>query len=198
MPKKPQQPVSASAFLRMARDYADAANELFMVADARPKISGHSMALSSPLYFLYCHAAESAFKAFLTAHSVPMSEITSREIGHNLPKLYERSRSLGLVIGPDDRFEIGNVVPLLHSENEKQGFRYSNPGVPPPPPLVPPGSIPLPSVTIPDLSWVREAIPELIRAVEPHVRDNPGTGVAKGIFTFSRPVPKTQTKPSGA
>jgi hypothetical protein len=53
--------------------------------------------LSDPLYFLYCHAAESAFKAFLTAHYVPMSEITGREIGHNLPKLYERSRDLGLV-----------------------------------------------------------------------------------------------------
>jgi hypothetical protein len=48
-PKKPQQAVPAGAFLNMARDYADAANELFMVADARPKIHGH-LPLSSPLY----------------------------------------------------------------------------------------------------------------------------------------------------
>ena len=46
--KKPQQAVDPMAFLNMAnmdmanmaRDYADAANELFMITDARPKIQG--------------------------------------------------------------------------------------------------------------------------------------------------------------
>ena len=42
-PKKPQQTVYAKAFLNMARDYADAANELFMKADARPKIQGRHL-----------------------------------------------------------------------------------------------------------------------------------------------------------
>jgi hypothetical protein len=88
MPKKPQQPVPALAFLRMARDYADAANELFMVADARPKVRGHPMPLSSPLYFLHCHAAESASKAFLTAHNVPIDHLTDHRVRHNLPALY--------------------------------------------------------------------------------------------------------------
>jgi hypothetical protein len=192
--KKPQQPVSAEAFLNMARDYADAANELFMVADARPKTRGHMPPLSSPLYFLYSHAAESAFKAFLTANGIPIGEIAQR-LRHNLPKLYERSRNLGLVIGGSDRLQIGNVVSLLHSENEDNGFRYYNLGTPPA--SGPPGS--MPSVAIPDLSWVREVTGELLKAVEPHISGNaaPG-GVVKFTFIVSKPEQKTQTKSSGA
>ena len=93
-PKRPRQAVSAMAFLNMARDYADAANELYMVADARPKIHGH-MPLSSPLYFLYSHAVELALKAFLTANNVPINELTDHKVRHNLPKLYDQSRNLG-------------------------------------------------------------------------------------------------------
>jgi hypothetical protein len=45
-----------------------------------------------------------AFKAFLKAKNVqPAKE-------HGLVKLYDESRNLGLVIGPRDRFEVGNVV----------------------------------------------------------------------------------------
>lgn len=46
------QAVSAGAFLSMARDYADAANELFMVADARPKTGDHLPPLKQPAVFL--------------------------------------------------------------------------------------------------------------------------------------------------
>ena len=113
-----------NGFPHMARDYADAANELYMVADARPKIHGH-MPLSSPLYFLYSHAAELALKAFLTANNVPINELTDHKVRHNLPKLYDQSRNLGFIeLGARDRFEIGNVVSLLHSENKDHGFRY--------------------------------------------------------------------------
>lgn len=186
-PKRPRQAVSAMAFLNMARDYADAANELYMVADARPKIHGH-MPLSSPLYFLYSHAAELALKAFLTANNVPINELTDHKVRHNLPKLYDQSRNLGLVeLGARDRFEIGNVVSLLHSENKDHGFRYFN----------------LESTLRPDLAQVREAITELLRAVEPHVPPSTAPGVAvKTIMTLgkgedeaqAKPVQKTQTK----
>ena len=79
---------------------------------------------------------------------------------------------------------------LLHSEIQNLGFRYFNLGVPPPPALVPPGRIPLPSVTIPHLSWVREVTAELLKAVEPHMPNNVAAGVAKGTFIFPKPVPK--------
>ena len=179
-PKKPRQAVHAMAFLNMARDYADAANQLFMIADARPKIHGR-LPLSSPLYLLYSHTAELTFKAFLKAKNVQPAE------KHGLVRLYDEGRSLGSAIGPRDRFEIGNVVSLLDSGNKYQGFRYFN----------------LEPTSRPNLSWVREVIAELMRAVEPHVPDISAPGVpAKMILTLSkgegkpqaRPAQKTQTK----
>ena len=141
--KKPaKQTVHARAFFKMAHDYADAGNELFMIADARPKIHGW-LPLESSLYLLYSHAAELALKAFLCAKNIPIPKT------HELATLYAQSRSLGLVIGPSDRFEIGNIVLLLDSGNKYQGFRYFN----------------LESGATVDLSWVHEVIPALIRAV---------------------------------
>ncbi len=171
--KKPQQTVHPKAFLNMARDYADAANELFMIADARPKIHGW-LPLRSPLYLLYSHAAELAFKAFLMAKNIPIPKT------HELANLYAKSRRLGLVIGARDRFEIGNIVSLMDSGNKDQGFRYFN----------------LESGATVDLSWVREVIPELIRAVEPHVPDSPEPGKrAKFTLVVQKPTPKTGIKP---
>ena len=46
-PRTPRKAVYPMAFLNMARDYSDAANELFVVADARPKIHGRH--LTNPL-----------------------------------------------------------------------------------------------------------------------------------------------------
>ena len=173
-PKKPQQAVSAEAFLNMARHYADAANELFMIADARPKTRGHPLPLSSPLYLLYGHAAELAFKAFLMAKHIPIRRI------HELAELYDESRSAGLVIGPRDRFGIQNVMSLLDSGNKYQGFRYFN----------------LESTVMPDLAWVRESIAELLQAVEPHMPPGTAPGVAaKMILTFGKGVDKPQAKP---
>ena len=83
---------------------------------------------------------------------------------------------------------------LLHSENKDHGFRYYS--------LVPPASgLPgsMPSVTIPDLSWVREVIGELLKAVEPHMSGNVAPGfVVKFTFILGKPEQKTQTKSSGA
>ncbi len=47
---------------------------------------------------------------------------------------------------------------------------------------------------MPELSWVREVISELIRAVEPHVLSNTAPGGAKFIVTFGKPRPKADTK----
>lgn len=169
--KKPQRIVYPMALLNMARDYADAANELFMIADSRPKIQGRHLPLSSPLYFLFSHAAELAFKAFLQAKNVPTTE------KHKLATLYARSRDAGLVVGPRDELEIGNIVSLLESGNKGQGFRYFN----------------LKSCSMPELSWVRGVIAELILAVEPYVQSHSAPGGAKGVkgvIIFGKPVPK--------
>jgi hypothetical protein len=130
--------------------------------------------LQRPLYLLYSHAAELAFKAFLMAKNIPIPKT------HELANLYAESRRLGLVIGPRDRFEIGNIVSLLDSGNKDQGYRYFN----------------LESGSMIDLSWVREVIPELIRAVEPHVPDIIAPGKhAKFTPVFQKPTPKTDVRP---
>lgn len=171
--KRPQQAVYPMAFLNMARDYADAANELFMIADARPKIQDRHLPLSSPRYLLYSHAAELALKAFLGAKNIPTFE------RHEFAKLYEKSQRAGLVM--NHRFEIGNLMSLLDSGNKKQGFRYFN----------------LESCTVANLSWVREGIPELIRAVEPHVQAHIDIGPrgAKMTAIFSKPTLKPGGRP---
>src|SRR5437899_1399850 len=121
--KKPLQDVHASAFFNSAREYHDAANEIFTIAEARPKIHS-SRQLSGPLYFLYFHTIELALKAFLRASNCPILK-TSRE-SHKLAELYRECRDLGLVLGPHDRFHIGNIVSLLDSANKYQGIRYFN------------------------------------------------------------------------
>src|ERR1022692_4208865 len=57
-----------------------------------------------------------------------------------ITELYEECRGLGLRIGPDDVFDIHNVVVLLEGANEEQGLRYFKQK----------GS------SIPELSWTRD------------------------------------------
>ena len=175
-PKKPIQDVHAAAFFNGAREYQGAADELFAIADARPKIHGN-MQFDDPLYLLYFHTIELALKAFLRANNLPI--LKTRRQSHNLYDLYLECRNLGLTIGPRDKFEIANIVQLLDIANEHQGIRYFNLQ---------------PSATA-DLSWVREVTAELMRAVEPHVvrrqqQDNLRLDVpAKATVVAEKPVP---------
>jgi hypothetical protein len=157
------------AFLNSAREYADAANELFIVANARPKIHGRHLPLSNPLYFLYSHATELAFKAFLEAKNRP-----TRQYQHKLIKLYEECCTLGLVVGKDDSMGIRNISSLLATWNTYEGSRYFN----------------LESNARPELSWISEIIGELIRAVEPHVQADAPREAVKATLIVGKPMPK--------
>jgi hypothetical protein len=118
-----------------------------------------------------------ALKAFLRAHDLPI--LTARK-SHKLSDLYRESRDLGLVIGPNDSFEIGNIVSLLDSANKYQGIRYFS----------------LESGVTADLLRLREVTAELMRAVEPHIdarlqQDNlPLSRAAKVTVVFPKPRPK--------
>jgi hypothetical protein len=158
------------ALLTVAREYADAASELLAIAAARPQTRGRQMPLSRPIYFLFSHAAELAFKAFLRAKNAPVGEV------HGLTEFYEACRNVGLVIGPDDRTDIANVASLLDSGNKRQGFRYFE----------------LQTTTIPELSWTHDTIGKLIQAIEPHIsaggtRRYPGAQIT---LTLSKPAKK--------
>jgi hypothetical protein len=133
--------------------------------------------LRSPTYFMYLHAIELALKAFLRAGDVPIVADGKRK-HHQITELYEECRGLGLRIGPDDVFDIHNVVVLLEGANEEQGLRYFKQK----------GS------SIPELSWTRDTVEKLLQAVEPSVKKKaevdgivPGRAV-KFDITFSKPI----------
>ncbi len=158
------------AFLNMAREYLDAANELFAVSERRPRIVRNHRPLSSPLSLLYFHTLELGLKAFLRAHGLSI-EGTSRKT-HKLTKLYGECQKLGLVVDPDDRVGLGNIVGLLESGNEHHAFRYFASG----------------STVTADLAWAREIVQRFIVVIasevekrDPHAHDPPR--LAKMIVT---------------
>src|SRR5947209_4261230 len=73
--------INPMAYLNLAREYSDAADELLKVSEQRPKIYGHRE-LSDPISFLYFHAIELAFKAFLRSHNqkIPTGGRASHDI----------------------------------------------------------------------------------------------------------------------
>jgi hypothetical protein len=168
--------VSAMAFLNGARDYHDAANQLFDVRQGRPKAHG-LRSLTPPINFLYFHTVELMLKAFLRSCGVPILG-TERARGHRLRELYDECRKLGLLIDPPDVLGIENIVGLLDTGNENQGFRYFN----------------LNSTVEADLSWTRAVVEKLMRAVEPQVevrskQDGPPR-LSKLTMVWGEPQPK--------
>jgi hypothetical protein len=133
MPKrKPIPEVDPIAFLILAREF-------YSVAERRSDLKS---SISRPRYFLYFHALELAFKAFLRSHHVPTGELQKKDKGHTITVLYEDCRKLGLVIGPGDKFDIENIVNMLQAANEYQGLRYFNPDL----------------KSLPTLEWTRETV----------------------------------------
>src|ERR1017187_9360785 len=143
---KKMNPLAADAhaisFFGFARQYQRAANLVYESDNT----------LKSPIYFMYMHAVELALKAFLRAASVPIVADRKRK-HHQISELYEECRGLGLRIGPDDAFDLGNVDALLESANEEQGLRYFT----------------MKTASVPDLFWTRDVVEKLFRAVEPSV-----------------------------
>ncbi|HEX3747648.1 MAG TPA: hypothetical protein VHW09_27120 [Bryobacteraceae bacterium] len=162
----------ACAFLGFAKQYQKAGNLLF---------DRHDQMLGNPAYFLYAHTIELALKAFLRAAGLPIVTDKKRK-SHHITGLYEECHALGLRIGPQDRFDIRNVIVLLEGANQDQGLRYAR------------GK----SASFPDLSWTREAVESLLGAVEPSVKKKmesdgivPATP-ARFDFVFSTPTRKTK------
>jgi hypothetical protein len=157
MAKKKRPPAAdahASSFLGVARQYQKAANLLYE----------SDKTLRSPTYFMYFHTIELALKAFLRAADVSIVADGKRK-HHKVTELYEECRGLGLRIGHDDRFDLRNVVVLLEGAHEEQGLRYFKQK----------GS------SIPELSWTRDAVEKLLRAVEPSVKKKAETdGIVPG------------------
>jgi hypothetical protein len=113
----------------------------------------------------------------LRSHHVPTGELQKKDKGHAITVLYEDCRKRGLVIGPGDQFDIGNIVNMLHLANEYQGLRYFNPDL----------------KSLPTLTWTRETVGELITTLEARlgVVANAAPGPAKKlIFVWGKPEPQ--------
>jgi hypothetical protein len=152
--------VHAMAFLNEARAFHKAANTLHAAYEQAEPEGRRSPLSSDPVYFNYFHTVELALKSFLRFHDLAI--LGTKRQSHKLTELYDECRDLGLRIGPDDRFTIGNVVSLLTSGNEYQGFRYFNLDVRP----------------RPELPWTREVVDALIEAVAADVDDHLPPGPA--------------------
>jgi hypothetical protein len=158
----------AMAYFQRASEFLAGADELF-TSESQKTLRWY------PTYFLYAHAAELALKAFLRARNPEV------EYGHELTVLYENCRDIGLVIGQDDQFQIGNVVRLLDSANKDQGLRYF-----------------LDTNCIADLTWTREVVTQLLQAVKPHVEkaenDDPSNlgKATKFLFSWGKPSPQSR------
>jgi len=158
------------AFLNMAIDYRAAANDLLTFRQSQARTTQRPGA-DDPIYFLYFQTAELALKAFLRSHDIPIAG-TDYGRKHELVKLYEHCKLLGLIVGPgDDRFDIGNVVELLDDGNERSGFRYFN----------------ATSRWLPNLNWAGRTVGMLVDTVAAVVRqrdpdaEKPGPAVAARV-----------------
>jgi HEPN domain-containing protein len=154
------------AFLNYARQYHQAAEELF---DSKSH-------LTDVKYFLYFHATELFLKAYLRAHG-------GEPWGHEIGELYKDCRDLGLKITSDDRFGLQNIVSLLESGNEEMGFRYFS---------LKSGPIPDLNWTREVVGQLRQAVTAF---VEPNAVTTPGPPV-KAIFTIGKPVSKSASSVS--
>lgn len=141
----------------MARQYHTAANTLYGIAKDVP----------APVYFLYAHTLELAFKAYLQSFGCSAPPI------HSLESLCERCRARGLHVNR----EIVDTIRLLESENAVHGFRY----------------FAFVATGIPEIGYLREIVDDLMRTVAEETRKKPGDDLRKGVvfkITVGKPVQK--------
>jgi HEPN domain-containing protein len=157
-----QQDSTAGAFLHMARQYHDAARKLFPQRES----------IEMPLYFLYAHAIELLFKAYLRSHGLPIRK------SHDLGMFLQECRQKGLRV----HLDLENLINLLESENKQHGFRYYR----------------FASTIKPEISYVSETVDKLMAVVSERVVSNPEI-VPKKTFaklTVSKLMPiKTMSLP---
>jgi hypothetical protein len=171
--KKAVPEVGAKAFLYMARQYHAAAEELFAGRERRIS-SGSQPERDDPIYFLYYHAIELAFKAYRRAHNLPNEET------HSLKKLYQECQELKLVIGPE--FHIQNLVNLLESgSKEYLRFRYFS----------------LKSSSLPEFAWIREGVGAMMQTISDKIHalfplNSQPSRAVKMTVSWSKPVKKRE------
>jgi len=133
---------SATATYVRSLEFLTAGNRLYALG------AKHRARLSNPIYFLYFHAIELAFKAYLYSYNIEPPR------NHDLVQRYDDCHRVGLVVGPHDLTNIRNVLRLLESGNQDHAFRYFNPD----------------NGNLPDLRWTKSVAADLLRVVGRRMR----------------------------
>jgi len=148
------------AFLNMAREYFQAAEEL----------GASKSRIRNARYFLYFHATELLLKAYLRAGGV-------KSKGHKISELYKECRDAGLTINSEDKHGLHNIVSLLESGNKDMGFRYFTKKS---------GSIPEMGWTQEVVGQLMKAVTAVVDTTGD---SKPGVAVKQTIM-YGKPVPK--------
>ncbi|MBV9010904.1 MAG: HEPN domain-containing protein [Pseudonocardiales bacterium] len=177
------------AWLNMAREYYDAVEELFAVHE-RGRSADAGRAIDNPIMFMYSHVIELTLKAYIAARRRQVQRT------HKLRDLYEECQALGLRVGPDDQFTVGNIIGFLDEVNnsgdrnrQRHGFRYFN----------------LDATVRSSLSWTREVVGDLMERVSSQIYQqfpdaNTPSAAAKLIIIVDKPVSKddAEVSPGGS
>jgi hypothetical protein len=160
----------AMAFLNMARKYQKAGSRL--LDSIKGDKADAQRALSDPIYFLFAHTLELAFKAFLLFRSeaIPMSA----KAGHDIVALHRQCAALGLRL-KEDADSLSRVVEMLATENEHHGFRYFDP-------------VKGNNGTIPALPWTCDVVNALIAVIREQLGDTIPDGPVKVQFIVGKPT----------
>ena len=160
----------AMAFLNMARKYQKAGSRLLDSIEGDKADS--QRALSDPMYFLFAHTLELAFKAFLLFRGEDIQ--MSGKAGHDIVALHRRCAALGLRL-KEDADSLPRVVEMLATENEHHGFRYFDPvrgnnGI------------------IPALPWTCDVVNALTAVIREQLGDTTPDGPVKVQFIVGKPT----------
>ena len=101
--------LSPLGFHRYASEFFDVANSI------------KAQELFSPVpYYLHCHSLELILKAFLLTKNVPMDDLKSQKLGHNLTKILNRAKQEGLS-------DIVEITQVQNAEIRKANAYYNVP-----------------------------------------------------------------------
>jgi len=141
---------TASDLVRLAHEYQLGATLLL----------AERSSVERPVYFLYAHAIELSFKAFLTIQGQTAPWI------HKLSELYSQCENHTLKLSVDTV----RAIELMAEENDINGFRYLQHN----------------STIKPELIYLSEAVEELLRIVDAVVEGTlPAKNAPKGILEMT-------------
>jgi len=160
----------AMTFLNMARKYQKAGSRLLDSIEGDK--ADPERALSDPIYFLFAHTLELAFKAFLLFRGEVIP--TSGKAGHDIVELQRQCAALGLRL-KEDADSIPRIVTMLATENEHHGFRYFDP-------------VKGNNGIIPALPWTCDVVNALIAVIREQLGDTTPAGPVKVQFIADKPT----------